>query len=71
MMIKKNGNVPSKRELLDDTPLSYDVEPYPLDDEGEISWLVLCARLCSLWQSVFVKSTELVPQGPSTYQQTV
>lgn len=39
MSVKKNGNVPSKKQLLNEAPLSYDVEPYPLDSDGRISWL--------------------------------
>lgn len=39
MAVKRNGNVPSTKQLLDDAPLTYDIETYPLDEDGQISWL--------------------------------
>lgn len=38
MPTKQNGNVPSTKQFVDTAPLSYDIEPYPLDGD-EISWL--------------------------------
>ncbi|KAK1823417.1 hypothetical protein LTR12_002046 [Friedmanniomyces endolithicus] len=33
-----NGSVPSSKDLAEQMPLTYDVDPYPLDD-GHITWL--------------------------------
>ena len=38
MPMKRNGSVPSTKQLVEATPLTYDIEPYPLDGEY-ISWL--------------------------------
>ena len=38
MLLKKNGNVPSTKQLVEEAPLTYDVEPYPLEGE-HIAWL--------------------------------
>ncbi|KAK5121583.1 hypothetical protein LTR85_004755 [Meristemomyces frigidus] len=35
---QENGNVPSSKQLTDQLPLTYDVDPYPLDGK-RISWL--------------------------------
>ncbi|KAJ5286515.1 hypothetical protein N7524_001821 [Penicillium chrysogenum] len=35
---KEDGTVPTAREILDQMPLSWDVNPYPLEN-GEITWL--------------------------------
>ncbi|CAG8895874.1 unnamed protein product [Penicillium nalgiovense] len=34
----ENGTVPTAREILDQMPLSWDVNPYPLEN-GEVTWL--------------------------------
>lgn len=39
MSAKANGSIPSKKQLLNEAPLSYDVEPYSLDSDGQIAWL--------------------------------
>ncbi|KAK5175599.1 uncharacterized protein LTR77_000738 [Saxophila tyrrhenica] len=39
MRPRDGGNAPSKQQLINDTPLYYDVEPFPLDDEGRVAWL--------------------------------
>ena len=33
------GDVPSSKQLAEQSPLSYDIEPYPLDDDKKIAWL--------------------------------
>ena len=38
MPTKRNGSVPSTKQLVEAAPLTYDVEPYPLDGD-QISWL--------------------------------
>ena len=38
MSVKQNGNVPSTKQLIEGAPLTYDIEPYPLEDR-QISWL--------------------------------
>ena len=38
MPTKQDGNVPSTKQLRDAAPLTYDIEPYPLDGE-QIAWL--------------------------------
>ena len=38
LMVKQNGNVPSTKQLVDGAPLTYDINPYPLEGE-HISWL--------------------------------
>ena len=38
MPVKQNGNVPSSKQLVDQAPLTYDVDPYPIED-GYITWL--------------------------------
>lgn len=39
MKVQANGNVPSSKQLTEDVPLTYDIEPYPLDANGNVSWL--------------------------------
>ena len=38
MPVQSGGNVPSTKQLIDETPLSYDINPYPLED-GHITWI--------------------------------
>lgn len=38
MAVMQNGSVPSTKQLLGEAPLTYDIEPYPLED-GQIAWL--------------------------------
>lgn len=39
MSLGEDGNVPSTKELRKTTPLVYDIDPYPLDEEENIAWL--------------------------------
>ncbi|TKA30029.1 hypothetical protein B0A50_02748 [Salinomyces thailandicus] len=39
MRSQESGNVPSSQELAEQIPLTYDVSPYPLDEEKHVSWL--------------------------------
>ncbi|EMC96356.1 hypothetical protein BAUCODRAFT_147983 [Baudoinia panamericana UAMH 10762] len=38
MAVRANGNVPTTKQLVDEVPQSYDVDPYPLEGR-HISWL--------------------------------
>ena len=38
MAIKRNGSIPSTKQLVDEAPLTYDIDPYPLEGK-RISWL--------------------------------
>ena len=38
MPVKRNGSVPTTKQFVDEAPLTYDVDPYPLEGE-HISWL--------------------------------
>ncbi|KAK3056733.1 hypothetical protein LTR09_002526 [Extremus antarcticus] len=39
MKVKKDGDAPSKQQLIDETPIYYDVDPFPLDNDGQVAWL--------------------------------
>lgn len=40
LKVTQNGNVPSTKDLVEGAPLTYDVDPYPLEFDGKhISWL--------------------------------
>ena len=39
LKVQQNGNVPSSKQLTENVPLIYDVEPYPLDKNGKVAWL--------------------------------
>jgi len=39
LAVKRNGSVPTTQQLLDQVPLTYDIEPYALDKDGHIAWL--------------------------------
>ncbi|KAL3482257.1 Pleckstrin homology domain-containing protein [Aspergillus californicus] len=38
ILCRQESDIPSTQEILDETPLSYEIDPFPLQD-GEISWL--------------------------------
>lgn len=37
--VQGKDNLPSTKQLVEDVPLLYDVEPYPLNKDGNVSWL--------------------------------
>ncbi|KAL2834868.1 Pleckstrin homology domain-containing protein [Aspergillus cavernicola] len=37
-LCRQNSNIPSTQEILDETPLTYEIDPFPVQD-GQISWL--------------------------------
>lgn len=39
MKVDSSGNVPSSKQLTDDVPLVYDIDPYPLDNDCNVRWL--------------------------------